>query len=125
MKSVISLFTVMLVFCSFGQDKFGDRIYFGGGGGFSSSSNQTNISLSPQVGYKITDRYSAGVGIIYQYVKIKQPIDVSLSNYGWSVFNRYQITQQFFGYAEFERLNYEFLFYPPERTERFGYNKNS
>jgi hypothetical protein len=120
MKSFISLITLLLVFCSYGQDTFGDRIYFGGGGGFSAGSNQTNISLSPQVGYKITDRYSAGVGIIYQYVKIKQP-SFTFSNYGWSVFNRYQITQQFFGYAEFERLNFE---YPVslERTERSSFN---
>lgn len=123
MKSVISLIAVFLVFCSFGQDKFGDRIYFGGGGGFSASSNQTNISLSPQVGYKITDRYSAGVGIIYQYVKIKQPINASLSNVGWSVFNRYQITQQFFGYAEFERLRFEyFTSFTPERTAKSSFN---
>lgn len=107
----------------FGQNKLADRIYFGGGGGFSTSSAQTNISISPQVGYKITDRYSAGVGIVYQYVKIKQPIDASLANFGWSVFNRFNVTSQFFGYAEFERLTFEYFeSIDPERKDKTAFN---
>ncbi|MEQ9465876.1 MAG: hypothetical protein RLN88_00610 [Ekhidna sp.] len=120
MKSFLSFVFLVSVFILTAQDKFGDRIYFGGGGGFSTGSNQTNISIFPQVGYKITDRYSAGIGITYQYVKIKQP-SFKLSNYGWSVFNRFNVTNQFFAYAEFERLNFE---YPisTERTERSSFN---
>ena len=107
---------------SIGQGKFSDRIYFGGGFGLSTGSNGTNISLSPQVGYKITERYSAGVGITYQYVKF-QGIETSLNNYGWSVFNRYNLTRQFFGYAEFENLQFEFFTsVSPELTRRQGYN---
>ena len=121
MKNFILFLTVVASFSSFSQSKLGDKIYFGGGGGFSASSNQTNISVFPQVGYKITDRYSAGVGITYQYVKIKQPINTSLSNFGWSVFNRFNITNQFFAYAEFERLRFEFPV-SPERTEKFSFN---
>jgi hypothetical protein len=104
----------------FSQDKLSDKIYFGGGGGFSANSNQTNISIFPQVGYKITDRYSAGLGFTYQYVKVKQP-SFSLSNYGWSIFNRYNITRQFFAFGEYERLNFE---YPisAELTERNTFN---
>lgn len=123
MKTLFSFILLVSVFTLTAQDKFGDRIYFGGGGGFSTSSNQTNISIFPQVGYKITDRYSAGVGITYQYVKIKQPISASLSNFGWSVFNRFNITQQFFAYSEFERLRFEyFTSFSPERTERSSFN---
>lgn len=122
MKTLLSiLFSVLLITVS-AQEKLADRIYFGGGFGFSANSNQTNVSLSPQVGYKITDRYSAGIGIIYQYVGIKQP-KVSVNNYGWSLFNRFNITEQFFAFAEFERLLFEhFISVNPERKERLGYN---
>ncbi|MEM8938160.1 MAG: hypothetical protein AAGC64_02310 [Bacteroidota bacterium] len=107
----------------FAQNKLSDRIYFGGGGGFSASSSQTNISVFPQVGYKITEPYSIGVGLIYQYVKYDNPIDQSVSNYGWSVFNRFNILEQFFIYAEFERLTFEFFTDTSfERTDREGYN---
>ena len=120
------LFASILITVAIGvtaQGKLADRIYFGGGGGLSVSDNQTNISIFPQVGYKITERYSAGVGFIYQYVQIRQPIDASLSNFGWSVFNRYNITQQFFAYTEFERLRFEyFTSFTPERTDKSSYN---
>ncbi len=123
MKNFLILFGLFASLLSFSQNKLSDRIYFGGGGGFNVSSNQTNISISPQIGYKVTDRYSVGVGIIYQYVKIKQPVDASLSNFGWSVFNRFNITNQFFAYAEFERLRFEyFTSFSPERTSKSSYN---
>lgn len=104
------------------QNKLSDRIYFGGGFGFNTGNNSTNVSLSPQVGYKITERYSAGIGVIYQYVKFRQA-ESSISNYGWSVFNRYNITRQFFAYAELENLQFEFFTsFSPEQTSRSGYN---
>ena len=103
---------------AFGQNKLADRIYYGGGGGFSAGTDFVNISLSPQVGYKITERYSAGIGLTYQYVRFTN-IGESISNYGWSVFNRYNITEQFFGYGEFERLSFQQDF---ENTQRQGFN---
>jgi hypothetical protein len=122
MKTLISVLSLMFFMSAFAQEKLADRIYFGGGFGFSANSNQTNVSLSPQVGYKITERYSAGIGITYQYVALKQ-YDISISNYGWSLFNRFNVTQQFFGYAEFERLSFEyFTSFTPERKERSAYN---
>jgi hypothetical protein len=122
MKTLITFLLVAFSISVFAQNKLSDRIYFGGGFGLSAGGDGTNISASPQVGYKITSRYSAGIGITYQYVKIKG-IESSINNYGWSVFNRYNITQQFFGYAEFENLQFEFFTsLSPERTEREGYN---
>ena len=123
MKFLISTLSLAFVLGVSAQSRFADKVYFGGGGGFSTSTNQTNISISPQAGYKITDRYSAGVGITYQYVKIKQPVNTSLSNFGWSVFNRFNVTNQFFGYAEFERLTFEYLTsFSPERTDKSAFN---
>ncbi|WP_370089802.1 hypothetical protein [Ekhidna sp.] len=122
MKTLLSVLTLFLALTVASQNKLADKIYFGGGFGFSAGSNQTNLSLSPQVGYKITDAFSAGVGISYQYVKVKNP-DISINNYGWSVFSRYNIVQQFFAYSEFERLSFEYpANFDPVRTERTGYN---
>lgn len=121
MRFLVTIMMLVSVLSLSAQNKLSDRIYFGGGGGFSAGSNLTNISLFPQVGYKITDRYSAGVGVIYQYVKIKQPINTSLSNFGWSVFNRFNVTNQFFAYAEFERLSFEFLTLSDDK-ERSSFN---
>lgn len=123
MRFLITALVFAFVLNVTAQSKLSDKIYFGGGGGFSTSSNQTNISIFPQVGYKITNRYSAGIGLTYQYVKIKQPINTSLSNFGWSIFNRFNITNQFFAYAEFERLTFEYLTsFSPERTEKSAFN---
>ncbi|MEO9871074.1 hypothetical protein [Ekhidna sp.] len=122
MRSI--LFTIALIITTgvIAQNKLADRIYYGGGFGFSAGSNQTNLSLAPQLGYKITERFSAGLGISYQYVKIKNP-DISINNYGWSVFTRYNVISQFFAYSEFERLSFEYVVQvSPERKTREGYN---
>ena len=118
MKSLlISLLLLGSGIC-YSQNRLSDRIYFGGGGGFSAGNNFTSISLAPQLGYKVTDRYSAGFGLIYQYVRVPD-FDQSISNYGWSVFNRYNVTQQFFAYSEFERLTFQ---QDLDNTDRIGFN---
>lgn len=123
MKNIIASLAFLLSLSGFSQNSLSDRIVFGGGGGFNSSSSQTNISLLPQVGYRVTDRYIAGIGITYQYVNFKSPIDKSLSNYGWSLWNRYQVFRQFFAYGEFERLTFEyFTDLGFEQTDRKGYS---
>ncbi len=118
MKFLTSIFLLLSASVAFSQNKLSDRIYYGGGGGFSAGTDFVNISISPQVGYKITDRYSAGIGLTYQYVRFTN-IGETISNYGWSVFNRYNLTEQFFGYGEFERLSFQQDF---ENTNRLGFN---
>lgn len=85
---------------------FWDRIYVGGGGGFSAGSNYTSINVSPTVGYMFTNRFSSGVGVIYQYINYKSA-DLKTHNYGGNVFSRFNITPQFFVHGEYELLNYE------------------
>lgn len=115
-------FTLLLSGSIRAQNKLADKVYFGGGFGLSTGNNVTNVSLSPQVGYKITSRLSAGVGISYQYVNFKT-VDATLSNYGWSLFSRFNITQQFFAYTEFENLQFEYFTTPSaEETVRLAYN---
>ena len=44
-----------------------DRLYFGGGFGLSGGSWGGSVRLSPLVGYMLTSRISAGVGVTYEY----------------------------------------------------------
>lgn len=118
MKNLFTLIFILAVCSGFSQNKLSDRIYFGGGGGLSAGTGIFIVSVTPQVGYKITQSYSAGVGITYQYVRFTD-FDESISNYGWSVFNRYNITQQFFAYGEFERLSFQLDL---DNTARQGFN---
>lgn len=122
----ITLFlTCLIVFCH-GQYRapkssngsFADKVYFGGGGGFSGGSQYLNISVSPLIGYKITEQFSAGLQITYQYVKF---IDATANNYGGGPFLRYNFTQKLFGYSQYEYLNYQALGYGNDR-ERFDFN---
>lgn len=92
---------------SYGKNRLSDRIYFGGGMGFNFGSTLTTVSASPQVGYKITERFSAGVGVIYQYTDYKL-LDVTLNHYGGSIFTRYIVFQNFFATIEYEYMTIEF-----------------
>lgn len=46
------------------------RLIFGGGFVLAAG-DVTNLGISPMVGYRFTDDFSAGVGLGYQYLKIK------------------------------------------------------
>jgi len=118
MRSFFIPLFFLIAFVASSQNKLSDRIFFGGGGGFSGGNDVVIISLSPQVGYKITQNYAAGIGVTYQHVRIRS-LQESISNYGWSIFNRYSITEQFFGYGEFERLTFQ---QDVDNTNRLGIN---
>ena len=109
-KLLFPILMICIVSCVSGQYKSGgggDKIYFGGGFGFSFGTVVTAISASPLVGYKITDSFSAGIGLTYQYIKYKNP-DAQFNNFGGSLFSRYQFTDKYFSHIEFERLSFEY-----------------
>lgn len=82
-----------------------DKIYVGGGlGGFGFSSDRTWVNVSGQVGYRITDKWNAGVGMTYQYFKWKVPPEQSFNDYGLNFFTQYVIYQPFFVMAQYEIL---------------------
>ncbi|MFT5640779.1 MAG: hypothetical protein ACI9A7_000877 [Cyclobacteriaceae bacterium] len=85
------------------KSSFFDKIYVGGGGGFGGGTDFLNISVSPLVGYKFTEQFSAGLITSYQYVKFG---DATSSNYGGGPFTRYNVSEKFFAYAEYEYLNF-------------------
>lgn len=85
-----------------------DRLYFGGGLGLQFG-NFTNISLLPILGYRITDRFSAGVGAVYHFVSYRS---YSYSNYGGRVFAQAELFNigggAILAHGEVEVLNAEY-----------------
>lgn len=102
-----------------------DRIYVGGNVGLQFGTI-TDIEVSPHVGYNITPRWSAGVGVTYEYYNKKMtyyygfpnpPIETHI--YGYNLFTRLALIQdmgKFFGIGngisiigqgEFEQLSLE------------------
>lgn len=91
------------------RPRLSDRVFFGG----SFSVNFFNgifVDVSPLIGYKVTDRFSAGVGVTYQYLKTDQRgVNFSTSIYGGRLFTRYNIYRNFFLHGEYESINLEVL----------------
>jgi hypothetical protein len=101
------------------KPSFGERIYFGGNFGLNFGTNYTVVELSPIVGYKITERLSAGFGITYIYYKQKIPaynFTYETSIYGGNVFTRYFFTESLFAHVEGGALNLDVpaIYYPYE-----------
>ena len=123
MKKVLPIVLLMVLstYC-FGQryydpeaeTTFMDRVYFGGD--FSLQFGDfTAIVISPIMGYMVTPRFSVGPGITYQYLK-GEAFDIFTGRvyeydsniFGYRAFARYQITQMFFAYTEYESLKLDF-----------------
>src|SRR3972149_6393380 len=122
MKKYISIFICCLLYtsCCFSQD-FNppvpkkenekkpfwswDKVYGGGGIGLQFGTI-TFVNVAPDIGYKITERYSAGIGIRYIYFADRRytPPFV-LDIFGGSIFNRFIVTDFFFLHGEYEVLN--------------------
>ncbi len=130
MKKEINYWFVLLTLCIlsvhvYGQDQqqnrskppkhseFMDKVFVGGGFNMWFSDSYSFIELSPIVGYKVTDRFSAGVGVTYQYLQRKyyypngQEFNNSDNVFGGRLFARYQLVGPLFMYGEFEDLNLE------------------
>jgi hypothetical protein len=97
-----------------GFDK--NKIIFGGGLGGGFDQYTAAFSVSPIVGYKITDRFAAGIGIGYQYLRVKDfypfansatiggydyyPLKASI--FAPSVWARYIVWRNIFAHVEYE-----------------------
>ena len=92
------------------ENTFTQRIVAGGGLSLSLGT-YTSISVSPVVGYRITDNFSAGVGFGYQYLKAKDYFEVGVNDYrdlkanmiSVSAWARYLVWRNLFVHAEIER----------------------
>lgn len=102
---------------AFGQGKenslkgtpFNERVVFGGGLGLGFSNVQDFVSVSPVVGYRLTERLMAGANVSYRYTNYKyyNP-SIKLNDYGIGPFARFTVYKNIFLQAEYEYLNYEF-----------------
>jgi len=90
------------------NSSFLDRVFVGGNLGLQFG-DITNVQIAPIAGYRVTNDFSAGVGVQYQYIKYKRFAPALTSNnYGTSVFARYRVKDPFFLQVEYEYLNYEY-----------------
>lgn len=89
---------------------FVDRLYTGGNF-WGQLGTTTSLEIAPILGYRITEEYSVGVGIKYNYYRINYRTGPALSTsiYGGSIFTRYILLDQFIAHAEIETLNVELL----------------
>lgn len=87
---------------------FGERLYFGGmlGG---SIGTITSLQVMPVVGYRLMHRWSAGVGVNYQYYQYTRPPSFDTHIYGGNIHTRVYIWDHFFAHSEFEVLSMEVI----------------
>ena len=96
---------------------FRDKIFFGGNFGLLLGT-ETFINLSPVVGYRLTERFSSGLGPVYQFYSIRTFGGRYRSHiYGGRVFGSYTIIRDLsqaipiginmsiYAHAEYELLN--------------------
>ena len=89
-----------------------ERITLGGNFGLSFG-NYTYVNLSPLLGYRFTDRFTAGGGVTYIYSRVRIPgfQAYSSSIYGGRVMAQYAIIPRIAPTVEYEALNVGYLDY--------------
>jgi hypothetical protein len=94
------------------KPNFMERITLGGNFGLSLG-NYTYVNLSPLLGYRFTDRFTAGGGITYIYSRVRYPGYQAFSNsiYGGRVMGQYAVIPRFAPTFEYEALNVGYLDY--------------
>ena len=89
------------------KKNFLDKVFVGGNVGLQFGT-VTFVEVSPLVGYRFTDKISAGIGITYEYYHYQDRYyDFKTNVYGGRVFGRYNFTENLFGHVEYEYLNLE------------------
>ena len=84
---------------------FKDRLTYNLGGGLMIGT-YTNISLQPQIGYRITNNLTMGLGGNFQYYKNSYLSTDPFLVYGGSAFSRYRLSYRLFAQAEYQVLQY-------------------
>ncbi len=98
------------------EETFAQKLIIGGGIGLAFG-DYTNIAVTPVIGYRITDNFSAGIGLGYQYVKItnffevERPgtngvydyYDLKANLFSASLWARYIVWRNVFVHAELEQ----------------------
>jgi hypothetical protein len=89
------------------KEKFSDRLITGGGIGLQFG-DYTYIQVTPILGYRVTERFHAGIGLNYTYYKYNDKAynyQYETSIYGGSIWSRYFVFENLFAEATYEMLN--------------------
>lgn len=89
-----------------------ERLFFGGGLGLQFG-DIVMISFAPEVGYRFTKRFNAGIGISYFYISSTSPVTFSTNIYGGKVFGSFSTFENLFIHAEYEVINLETKYFNP------------
>ena len=99
------------------------KLIIGGGLNASYSNDYVSVGISPLVGYKITDQFSAGIGLGYQYYKFVSYVDQYYNAYYSSqniiypsIWGRYFVFRNFFVDATLE----EDFIYQTDPLDQYG-----
>ncbi len=111
-----------------------NKLILGGGLGFGVASGTLSFSIAPIVGYRITDRFAAGISLGYQYFRVKDGIGIynyqtnrpEFYNLNYHLFapgvwGRFVAWQNLFLHAEFE---HNFMTYNNYYSDYQGIHKS-
>lgn len=92
------------------ESGFDRRNLFTGGNFGLQLGQSAYFELSPNIGYKVTERFRPGVGLNYQYWRQKDNAGgkISQSIVGWRAFGSYTLLENIIGYSEYENLRIKF-----------------
>jgi len=110
-----------------------NKVVYGGNFSLTFGSN-TFVYVSPSVGYKISDRFLAGAGFIYQYARVSiaynpnnntfqrlsEPFESQI--YGPKIFGTFFPTDYLFTGFQYEYLNHDQAFFDPNVSNIFFQN---
>jgi len=87
--------------------RFSERLFYGGIFGLQFGSDQTFIEIAPLIGYKFTNRLSAGLHLKYMYQNVHPDYypNYSTNIFGGGPFARFFVYEGLFGHFECEVLN--------------------
>lgn len=107
------------------------RFIYGGWGLFGMGNGIINVGITPVIGYRITDEFSAGIGLGYQYFRVKdfntvitdvntgaeefRPLNAHI--YSPSVWGRYVIWSNIFAHVEYEQNIFSQRYYDNDFSE--------
>ncbi len=83
-----------------------DKLFYGGNLGLQFGT-VTRIDISPMLGFKVTEKFTPGLGFIYQYMNDRNYPDSKLNVFGGRIFLRYYFFERFFTHAEYEYLTFK------------------
>ena len=92
------------------SENFTDHLWYGGSFGLGLSSSTFGLSLSPMVGYKLTNKFSVGarLPLDYTYAKLTSTDGSALSynnlDLGLGAFTRHKLFKSIFAHAEYNHL---------------------